>query len=129
MIGVVLVERLSGPGVAGLVGDRVYPVDLPSGTVLPAVAWQVIDERRARGARSDPGLVRSHVQLTVIGSGYLVAHQVAAEIRQALSRFRGDISGIRVFDVLDDGCRDMTDDGGAPHMVAMDWVFHWKEKA
>ncbi|HJV92175.1 MAG TPA: DUF3168 domain-containing protein [Azonexus sp.] len=126
MIGPAIVQLLAAAPVAALIGDRVYPVRLPPEPVLPAVAYQVIGEDRAKAPRSRPGLVKSMVQLSVIGADYDEAHAVAAAIRAAIDRQRGTFASIDVRDVLDAGSHDDPGDD-SPQLVAMTWHIHWKE--
>lgn len=126
MIGLAIKVLLAVPAVADVVGDRVYPVRLPDEPVLPAVAYQVMTETRPRRPRGRSGLVRSPVQLSVVGRDYDEAHAVADAIRRAIDRRRGIYGGIDVRDVLDDGSHDDPGDN-SPQLVAMTWVVHWKE--
>lgn len=126
MIGPAIVALLGQPAVVAVLGDRVYPVNLPTDPVLPAVAYQVVGETRPRRARGRSGLVRSQVQLSVVGSDYDEAHAVADVIRQAIDRVQGEFVGITIRDVLEDGTHDDPGDN-APQLVAMTWVMHWRE--
>ncbi|MCD0494825.1 DUF3168 domain-containing protein [Chromobacterium violaceum] len=124
MIGAAVVELLAAPDVAALIGDRVYPVRLPDEPELPAVAYQVVDEKRARGAVRNPGIVFSLVQLSIVAADYDAAYAVAWAVRRRLERWRGEVGGVMVYDVLEDGAQDVGED--APHLVAMTWRIHWK---
>lgn len=126
MIGAAIVQLLATPGLVALIGDRVYPVRLPPEPTLPAIAYQVVSEVRARAPRSRPGWVKSVVQLSVIGHDYDQAHAVAAALRRAIDRQRGVYGGIDVRDVLDDGAQDDPGDG-SPQLIATTWRIHWKE--
>ncbi|MBX9298978.1 DUF3168 domain-containing protein [Chromobacterium vaccinii] len=126
MIGAVLVELLAAPEVAALVGDRVFPVHLPVEPVLPAIAYQVLDEKRQQIARRPSGRVRSLVQLSIVAPDYDAAYAVAWVIRRRLERWRGRAGGVLVYDTLEESSQDVGD--GAPHMVAMTWRIHWKEQ-
>ncbi|MEN3813328.1 hypothetical protein ABD440_23395 [Chromobacterium piscinae] len=143
-------ELLAAPEVAALVGDRVFPVHLPVEPVLPAVAYQVIDEKRQQNARRPSGRVRSLVQLSIamdsctrlrtrpsgrvrslvqlsiVAPDYDAAYAVAWVIRRRLERWRGRAGGVLVYDTLEESSQDVGD--GAPHMVAMTWRIHWKEQ-
>jgi len=128
MIGAAVVALLGQPGVSALLAGRVYPVRLPADPVLPAVAYQLITETRPRLARGRAGLVRSLLQLSVVGQDYDQAHAVVAAIRQAIDRARGPFGGLDVRDVLEQGTQDDPGDN-APQLVAMTWAVHWKESA
>ncbi|OQS45863.1 hypothetical protein B0T49_20895 [Chromobacterium violaceum] len=121
-----LVELLAAPEVAALVGDRVFPVHLPDEPVLPAIAYQVLDEKRQQIARRPSGRVRSLVQLSIVAPDYDAVYAVAWVIRRRLERWRGRTGGVLVYDTLEESSQDVGD--GAPHMVAMTWRIHWKEQ-
>lgn len=126
MIGAAIVQLLAAPELVALIGDRVYPVRLPPEPVLPAIAYQVVSETRARAPRSRPGWVKSVVQLSVIGRDYDEAHAVAGVLRRAIDRQRGVFAGVDVRDVLDDGAQDDPGDD-SPQLIATTWRIHWKE--
>ncbi|WP_047244130.1 tail completion protein gp17 [Chromobacterium subtsugae] len=125
MIGAVLVELLAAPEVAALIGDRVYPVELPDEPTLPAVAYELIGETRGRVARRASGRVRSQVQLSIVAPDYDAAHAVAGVVRQRLACGQGEAAGFQVYGAVEESSQDAGQ--GAPHMVAMTWRFHWKE--
>ncbi|MFK7089404.1 DUF3168 domain-containing protein [Chromobacterium violaceum] len=120
-----LVELLAAPEVAALVGDRVFPVHLPDEPVLPAIAYQVIDEKRQQIGRRPSGRVRSLVQLSIVAPDYDTAYAVAWVIRRRLERWRGRAGGVLVYDTLEESSQDVGD--GVPHLVAMTWRIFWRE--
>ncbi|PRP71502.1 hypothetical protein BUE93_05750 [Chromobacterium amazonense] len=126
MIGAAIVELLAVPAVAALVGDRVYPVELPDEPVLPAVAYQVISERPKRGGKRLPGVRSSSLQLSIVAADYDAAYAVAWAIRRRLEGWCGEVGGMVLYDAMEEDSRDVGD--AAPHVVAMTWRIHWKEK-
>ncbi|MBP4051998.1 DUF3168 domain-containing protein [Chromobacterium violaceum] len=126
MIGAAIVELLAAPSVAALVGDRVYPVELPDEPVLPAVAYQVIGERPRRGGKRIPGLRSSSLQLSIVAADYDAAYAVAWAVRRQLEGWRGEVGGLVLYDAMEEDSQDAGD--AAPHLVAMTWRVHWKAK-
>ncbi|OHX20508.1 hypothetical protein BI344_08590 [Chromobacterium sphagni] len=120
-----MVELLAAPEVAALVGDRVYPVELPGEPELPAMAYQVVDEKRHQAARRPTGGVRSLVQLSIVAPDYDAAYAVAWVVRRRLARWRGVAGGVLIYDTLEESSQDAGE--STPHMVAMTWRIYWKE--
>lgn len=76
------------PAVAALVGTRVYPVRVPQGKPLPAVAYQQI------GGTSKPcdSYGRYRYQLSCFADTYTSVVQLSSAVEQALSGYeQGDI--------------------------------------
>jgi hypothetical protein len=80
------------------VGDRVYPLTLPRGAVLPAVVYQLVggegplhshgDAQSGEGP-SRPTFQRSRIQLGCWGDSARAAELVAAEVAAAVDGFTG----------------------------------------
>lgn len=84
------------PGVASLVGDRIYPFRLKEGTVLPAIAWQRISAQRTYThdlfVEANPW-VRARVQVACWSNTPLQAIEVGEAVLSALSGYTGDMEG------------------------------------
>ena len=76
-------------GLTALVGDRIYPMILPQDAVLPAVTCEKISGQRINTKFGPAGLVRARIQVSCWAKGYLVAKQVAEQVRLALAGFPG----------------------------------------
>lgn len=87
---------IADDGVSSYVGDRVYPVRLPEGTVLPAIAWQRISSQRAYTyddfADTNP-FVTARVQFACWATTALESIRIGEAILLALSGYEGDMSG------------------------------------
>lgn len=84
------------PGIASLVGDRIYPVRLPEGCVLPAVAWQRISARRLYTHDSfddTAAFVQARVQFSCWATTALEAIRIGEALLLALSGYGGDMAG------------------------------------
>lgn len=91
-------------GVTSLVSDRIYPVPLPQGCTLPAIAVEHVStiELTTVDANSAYGLVRSRIQVTVLAKTYPEQKTLLDEVRKACNYQRGTFNGVRVQQVLRD---------------------------
>lgn len=79
-----LVSHLVGhPGLAAIVGDRVYPSRIPDGGTTPCVVYQRISTSPVLASGSVP-LRRSRFQLDAYADRYSSVVDVAAQLRAAL---------------------------------------------
>jgi hypothetical protein len=74
---------------SGLMGQRVFPVVIPEDAELPAVAYQRISGPRLLAHDGPTGLAEGRVQVTVVGTSYAEAKEIAAGIRSRLEGRRG----------------------------------------
>jgi hypothetical protein len=89
------------PGVAALVGDRIYPVRIPPGTnaqptPLPAISFQRISAGRTYTYDSfaeTSAWVRARVQFSCWSNSALGAIEVGEAVLLALSGYNGTMSG------------------------------------
>ena len=86
--------------VAGLVGQRVYPLVLPTRAALPAVVYQRISGVRVASHDGPSELARPRFQFACIGSTYAGAKTVANAVRTALDGYSGTVSEVQVFVAL-----------------------------
>ena len=87
------------PGVSALVGTRIYPVRLPEGTVLPAIAWQRISATRLYTHDSfedTRAFVNARVQFSCWSNVPIEAIQVGEAVLLALSGYNGDMAGVLI---------------------------------
>jgi hypothetical protein len=101
-VGSAIVAQLAAdPGVAALVGDRVYQLQLPQGVILPAVRVQLIDDPAGYHLRGPLGLSEARVQTDVYaaetsgGDPLEQAEAVAEAVDVALSGRKFDVGGAR----------------------------------
>jgi hypothetical protein len=84
------------PGIAALVDDRIYPVRLPEGAVLPAIVWQRISA--ARTYTHDPfdetkAWTQARVQFSCWHWTALGAIELGEAVLTALSGYSGQMEG------------------------------------
>ena len=85
----------SHAGLTALVGDRIYPLVLPQKVALPAVVYQRISLWQTY-THNGASLARPRFQNTCVGRTYAEAHDVAAQVRDALSGYRGMMGSVAV---------------------------------
>ncbi|MBI4800633.1 MAG: DUF3168 domain-containing protein [Desulfarculus sp.] len=74
--------------VAALVADRVYPVKLPQGCVLPAITYQRVSGGQDSTLEGDSGLEFPRVQVSCWSKSYTQAHALAKAARGAMKSAR-----------------------------------------
>lgn len=97
---------IGNAGVSALVAGRVYPVVMPQGAALPAVAYQRISANRQHNLAGPGGLTRVRFQLTNIASTYSSMKALANAVRVAVDGYRGTVSGVFVQAALSEGERE-----------------------
>lgn len=119
-----VVARLGAtPSVTGLVGARIYPMQMPQGTVLPAVTYQRISTVRAQGFAGSLGLADPRIQIDAWAETYPVAKALGHAVRQALDGYTAP--GVAAL-ILDE--RDLIDAEGRRHRVSQDFSL-WVDEA
>lgn len=71
-------------GVAALVGNRIYPMLLPTGPTMPAITWQVVAGQKTMQGLTTRMPKTLLVQIESWGDTYLEADGVRAALIQAL---------------------------------------------
>ncbi len=92
------------------VGDRVYPLTLPQGAVLPAVVYQLVGGEGALhshgdahdGAGAGTTFQRSRVQLACWAESARAAELLAAEVEAAVDGFTGTWGAVPIASALVD---------------------------
>lgn len=88
-------------GLTALVGTRIYWLHVPQETATPYVAhFEVSQITRPHAMGTDPGDVVSRWQVSVFADTPSTAKDCAEQVRAALQRYRGTVSGVTVDDVL-----------------------------
>lgn len=81
-----------------LVGDRIYPQDLPQGCALPALVVELVSD--VPQATMDPtagfNLNRARMQVTVLANSYPEQKDTLAAVVAACNFQRGVLAGVRV---------------------------------
>lgn len=79
---------LGQPGLAALVGERMYPQTLPQGATLPAVTYSLISGTTEGDSQDGPGVSRRRYQFDCWGATYSDATAVATALTTAVSGTR-----------------------------------------
>jgi hypothetical protein len=91
--------RLQGfPGLAALIGDKVFPGHVPEGKALPAVTFTKTSGQRGQIGDGPTGDAFPDFQISCWAKTYSVAKAVANQVRLALDGFEGDMNGTAVYD-------------------------------
>lgn len=92
---------LANATVSAAVVNRVFPVTLPEGTVLPAIVLDHVStvDQPTIDANSPLGLVESRISVTVISETYTQLKTLTDACRVALNFKRGPIAGVSVVSV------------------------------
>lgn len=94
LIDEVLVAYLSNePGMAGLVGTRIYPLVIPEKKKLPAIAYQQISAPREYTHSGQEDMVSARFQFTVQAASFPQIRATVIALRRALSGYRGPMGG------------------------------------
>lgn len=123
-----LFTRLSGfAGLTALIAARIYPVVLPQDVVLPAVSYRRLSGPRSSAMGSDPGLAHPRFEVNAWAREYLAAKNVKEQIRAALQRWRGTVSGVEIIDtfILDE--RDLYEPTTLMYQLPVDVQIHHRE--
>jgi len=118
--------RAQVPSVAG----RVYAVQLPQDTELPAITYQRVATAYTHVSGSRAKSVRARWQISCWDSRYAGALQAADEALAALDRFAGTVDGTVIQQIFADGMQETASpelgETGLYH-VARDFVVFYEE--
>lgn len=114
---------LADPTVAGLIGTRFYPYQLPQTPTLPActyfrVSFRCLDEIRYPTVR---------VQVTCWSTTYAGARALAAAIRDAAGRKKGTSGGLDIKYCSVENCLDLRDPTTGYYSVPVDFKVTYRE--
>lgn len=138
-----------GTATADLVGDRVYPLELPQvgdnkASPLPAIVYMVVDAPREYHHKGPSYLVKARVQLDLIGEKYGDAQKLRRAIcgtkaapgvlsgRQAVVMFDGEPHTVAIRRIFvrmerDSGESDVNAAGASPRQKSLDLeVWFWE---
>lgn len=113
-------------GLTALTG-RIRPVEAPQADAFPYVVYSVISDLAfaAMGVNARPH--RARVQVSSFDKDFDAMRAVDAQVRLALSRFRGSAGGIVVQDVLEDSVQDVhADIGDGVFQRARDFIVYYE---
>ena len=75
---------VNNEGVHALVGEKVYPLVIPQGTVLPCITYQRLRSYPANTLSGASGLERVDLEIDVWANKYGEAKEVAKAVRAAM---------------------------------------------
>ena len=87
-------------GVSALVGNRIYPIVIPDGASLPAIAYQRISGPRAETMDGPSGLAWPRFQITSVAETVSEAIALANAVRHALDGYSGTVLGVVIDSIL-----------------------------
>lgn len=104
--------RLSGFAGLTALTNRIRPVTAPQGDAFPYVVYALVSDLPypAMGVNARPH--RARVQVSSFAKKFDDARAVDAQVRLALSRFRGTSGSVVVQDILEDTVQDLYGDAG-----------------
>jgi hypothetical protein len=116
---VVVFDRLTGATTAG---NRIYPLLLPQNPEYPNITFQQISTVRMHAMQEDAPLLRVRMQIDIRGKTYADAKMLAGQVEGLLSRFRGEIGGQEVQDILLDNEMDLYETEQETRRVSQDYT-------
>ena len=117
----------SDSSVAALVGTRIYPLLVPDGTTLPAVAYQQISLVPRKTHSGPNALLHERYQLTVHASGYDSARTVRRALRDCLDGYVGDVGMVHIQEIQVQNEYDGFDLDSDFATVRIDLIVHFEE--
>jgi hypothetical protein len=77
------------PGVAELVGNRIYNLIIPQDSLMPAIVYQAIAGNRLRSHSGSSGFAKTVFQVSCFSDDGTEAKALAEEVRKALECYHG----------------------------------------
>jgi hypothetical protein len=111
----------------GHVGDRVYPMRLPQGSILPAIVFQGISHTR-EDSHSGPSLPHPRIQLNCWAETYGGAKNLSRQVRVALDGYRGTWSGVEIQRVKVANMLDDQEEELSRYRVIIDIIVWYREE-
>lgn len=117
-------------GLNALVSGRVYPVLLPQPPTLPAVTYQLISDERDYTLDGDDGTRTASFQVSCWGdgtNGFRNARDAATQVVNALSGYRGTVSGTEILSCLQTNRTHLYESTTLTHQQIVDFAISAKE--
>lgn len=93
--------RLDGfAGLKAYVQNRNFAVNYPGGTEFPLTVFELVHETPVYAMGSDAAVIESRIRVNTFAEDFSECREVDAQVRSALSRFRGTSGGTVVQDIL-----------------------------
>ena len=87
---------LDYPGLIPLIGDKLYPDELPQGVNLPAVIYSKVSDVKEHTLVGQNQLEKPMIEFSAFAGSKKVARAVANQLKLALCDFQGVLSGIEI---------------------------------
>lgn len=102
-------RMLADATIAGLVGVRIFPGQVPQGQPLPAIVFNVISRTPLYDDQGESGLDNMRIQIDSWSTVYTQARQVSRAVRASLSAWFDDLNNARYMEL--DNERDLQEAG------------------
>lgn len=80
---------LAASPVAALVAARMYPVELPQNSAMPAILYTIVSEVGEHSSQHAQNLSMARVQIDSWGVDFDSANDLAGKVRQAIDGYKG----------------------------------------
>jgi hypothetical protein len=106
-----------------LVGSRIYPGWIPENAIMPAVAFLVISDTN----HHDISVAFPRMQFSVFSPRYLEAKEIADVIKKSLKRFKGDMGGTPVIQIVFENGYETFENASRIYHVVLDFkIIYWE---
>ena len=107
--------------------DRIYPLQIPSGTAFPNAVYQRVSTRRDATLGGPNGQSLARLQLDVYAKTHLQARAIADAVRVALDGFRGTQSGVVIQDAYLENEHDLFDEQTGIYRIILEFQIRFEE--
>ena len=83
-------------GLAALIGDKLYPDELPQGIKLPAVIYSKISDVKDHTLVGQNRLESPMIQFAAFAGSKAAAKAIANQLKAGLCDFQGELSGLEI---------------------------------
>lgn len=118
---------LAHAGTLALIGTRAWFLLLPQNPTLPAVTVQQVSGTRHSAMGDDVGIAEGRMQVESWATTRTGVRALAEQVRDALQRFRGTVSGTVINAVFLDAEMDVYEPGVTFWRVHQDYRVFWSE--
>jgi len=87
---------LDCPGITALIGDKLYPDELPQGIKLPAVIYSKVSDVKDHTLVRRSLLESPMIQFVAFAVSKVSARAIANQLKTALCDFQGTLSGLEI---------------------------------
>lgn len=112
--------------VSGLIGTRLYPLDLPQQPTAPCVTYHRVSTVPLYALDGDADVDTVRIQIDSYDDTVLGAKTLADAIRARIGGFRGDMSGTTVQAVFLDSEQDFGDPTTDLYRVSQDYLITYE---